>query len=403
MDHDSTSLKLFLLRSAIATAWALSSVLVSAHDEASSSDWIRPSALEPGDTIAFVAPAGPAEWEPVRKYAEMLRQAGYKVRVPDDVADRKSGYLAGTDAQRADELNAMIRDPEVRAIFPVRGGYGLMRILDRIDYAALRADPKIITGYSDVTALHLAIAAQARLVTFHSPMPMSNLWKEEDPGHAFSARSFRRAVFSDQYPADSCGYTVEVPAGCKPVCVVGGKARGRLLGGNLTLICSTLGTPYAIDPTGAILLVEDVDEAPYRVDRALSQLRLAGILDGIAGAVIGTFTEDDQADLAEYDRVVQEYFGSLEVPVVMHYPVGHTRWNATLPHGGLVELDADELAVRVVEDPCCLRNTPHDNQRLGGTDDFPKMPLVGESSVLPWQQEDLEHPAERNTDRSALI
>ncbi len=341
----------FRLCFAIAAAWTLSTVLVAAQEHSSPCDWLRAPALKPGDTIALVAPAGPAEWPPVRAYADALRKAGYKVRVPNDVADRKCGYLAGTDSERAAELNAMIRDPQVRAIFSIRGGYGLIRILDRIDYAALRADPKIITGYSDVTALHLAIASQARLVTFHSPMPMSNLWQEEDPGHAFSARWFRRAVLADQYPPGSCGYAFELPDACRPKRLVGGKARGRLLGGNLTLICSTLGTPYAIEPKGAILFIEDVDEAPYRIDRALSQLRLAGILDTIAGAVIGTFTEDDQADSAEYDRVVQEFFGSLQVPVVTHYPLGHTRWNTTLPHGGLVELDADELVVRVVENP----------------------------------------------------
>lgn len=351
MRHVSLPFQLCLLLSGAATAFVLAATPASAQEQAAPVDWIRPPALKPGDTIAFVAPAGPAEWPPIRKYAKVLRKAGYKVRIPKDVADRETGYLAGSDARRVAELNAMIRDPEVRAIFPVRGGYGLTRILDKIDYAALRADPKIITGYSDVTALHLAIASQARLVTFHSPMPMSNLWDEDNPDHAFANRSFRRAVFAGQYQGDQCGYTIEVPGDCSPVCVVGGKSRGRLLGGNLTLLCSTLGTPYAIDPEGAILLIEDVDEAPYRVDRALSQLRLAGVLGAVAGAVVGSFTEDEKDDVAEYDRIVREYFGSLGVPVVMHYPVGHTRLNATVPHGALVELDADELVVRVMEGP----------------------------------------------------
>ncbi len=342
------------LFSAVATVALLGATSVPAQEPAPPVDWIRAPALKPGDTIAFVAPAGPAEWPPVRTYAELLRKAGYKVRVPDDVADRKAGYLAGTDAERVEELNAAIRDPEVWAIFPVRGGYGLTRILHRIDYEALRTDPKIITGYSDITALHLAIATQARLVTFHSPMPMSNLWERDDPDHAFAARCFNRAVFADQYSPSECGYTIETSDACTPVCVVGGKAQGRLMGGNLTLLCSTLGTPYAIDPNDAILLIEDVDEAPYRIDRDLSQLRLAGILDAVAGLIVGSFTEKVEDDAAEYDRVVQEYLSPLSVPVVMHYPVGHTRLNATLPHGGLVELDADELVVRVVEDGVTL-------------------------------------------------
>ena len=155
-------------------------------------DWIRPPALKPGDTIAFVAPAGPAELPPLREYAARLEKAGYRVIIPEGIGHRKSGYLAGTDEERAAELNRMIRDPEVRAIFPVRGGFGLTRILDRIDYAALRKDPKVITGYSDLTALHLAVAREARVITFHSPMPMSSLWHADRPAFAFAADSFRR-------------------------------------------------------------------------------------------------------------------------------------------------------------------------------------------------------------------
>ena len=184
----------------------------------------------------------------------------------------------------------MIRDPKVRAIFPVRGGFGLTRIVDRIDYAALRNDPKIITGYSDLTALHLAVARQARVVTFHSPLVMHNLWQVDKPDHAFAADAFRRAVFADRYPKGQTGYVIPVPADAKPAKLIGGTARGRCSGGNLSLICATLGTPYAIQPKGAILFVEDVNEAPYRVDRMLSQLRLAGVLDEVAGVVVGSFT-----------------------------------------------------------------------------------------------------------------
>src|SRR5262249_27310032 len=204
------------------------------------------------------------------------------------------------------------------------------------------------------TALHLAIARKARVITFHSPMPMRDLWQEDHGDFAFAARSFRRAIFADQYPKDEAGYTVAIPAGAKPVTVVGGTSRGRVLGGNLTLTCATLGTPYAIQPKGAILLVEDVNEAPYRVDRLLAQLRLAGVLDTVAGVVVGSFTTKDPADAKPIERVLREYFGALKVPVVMRYPVGHTPWNATLPHGGLVELDADRGVLRVLETPVNL-------------------------------------------------
>jgi muramoyltetrapeptide carboxypeptidase len=322
-----------------------------AQDPTTSTDWIRPAALKRGDTIAFVAPAGPAELPPMRAYADQLQKDGYLVIIPPGIEHRKNGYLAGSDEDRAAELNRMIRDPRVQAIFPAAGGYGTTRILDRIDYAALRKDPKIITGYSDLTALHLAIARQVRLVTFHSPMPIYNLWQKDKPRFAFAAESFRRAVFADQYKKGESGYITAVPRDAKPKKLVGGRARGRLLGGNMTLICSTLGTPYALQPKGAILLLEDTNEAPYRVDRMFSQLRLAGVLDVVAGVVVGSFSPSDHPDAKELDRVLREWLGGLKVPVLMRFPVGHTPLNATLPHGGLVELDADAETLRLLEDP----------------------------------------------------
>jgi muramoyltetrapeptide carboxypeptidase len=320
----------------------------------SESAWTRPAALKPGDTIAFVAPAGPVELPPIRAYADQLEKGGYRVLIPPGIERRKRGYLAGSDEERASELNRMIRDPRVRAIFPVGGGYGLTRILDRIDYDALRKDPKMITGYSDLTALHLAVARQVRLVTFHSPMPAHNLWRGEKPEFAFAAESFRRAVFADQYQKGMSGYTIAIPSEARPVKRIGGRARGRLLGGNLTLICATLGTPYALRPEGAILLLEDTNEAPYRVDRMLSQLRLAGVLDAVAGVVVGSFCPRDHPDAKELDRVLREWLGTLKVPVLLRFPVGHTPLNATLPHGGLVELDADGGTLRLLEDPVRL-------------------------------------------------
>jgi muramoyltetrapeptide carboxypeptidase len=324
-----------------------------ADDVAPPGDWLKPPALKPGDTIALVAPAGPVKLTALAEYARSLDEAGYHVKVLRGI-DRKSGYLAGTDQERADELNDAIRDPNVRAIFPCQGGYGLTRILDRIDYAALRKDPKIVTGFSDLTGLHLAIARKARVITFHSPMPLANLWKK-DAEHAFATASFERAVFADRYPAGASGYTIDLPAGApKPTTVVGGKARGRLIGGNLTLINSTLGTPFAVDAKDKILLIEDVHEAPYRIDRYLSQLRLAGVLDEIVGVVAGDFSSADPKDVAEFDRLLREYFSPVKKPAVSHFPVGHIAQNATLPIGALVELDADAGSLRLLENPVRL-------------------------------------------------
>jgi muramoyltetrapeptide carboxypeptidase len=332
---------------------SLGSGSLSAKDLPPHSEWLKPPALKPGDTIALVAPAGPVELAQLKEYAQGLESAGYHVSIAQGI-DRKSGYLAGSDQARADELNAAIHDPKVRAIFPCTGGYGLTRILDQIDYAALRRDPKIIIGFSDLTALHLAIGREARLITFHSPMPNASL-RKKDKEHAFANGSFERALFADRYEPGAVGYTIALPAGQpRPTTLVGGKARGRLTGGNLTLISSTLGTPYAIEPQGKILMIEDVHEAPYRIDRYLSQLRLAGALDSIAGVVAGGFTSDDPKHANEFDRILGEYFVPLKKPAVTHFPVGHITNNATLPMGAMIELDADTGTLRVLENPVRL-------------------------------------------------
>ena len=313
-------------------------------------DWIRAKPLKPGDIIAIATPAGVAEEAPVRAFTALMEKQGYKVRIPEGMLGRRDRHLGGTDSQRADEMNALIRDPAVRAIFPARGGYGLTRIIDRIDYKALKADPKIITGYSDLTALHLAVARKARVVTFHSPLPMHSLYKGETEPHAFAYRSFKSMILA---PLESHGaQVVSVPEeGPRPSKLVGGKARGRLLGGNLSLVAATIGTPYAIEPEGAILLLEDVNEAPYRVDRMLSQLRLAGVLDKVSGVVLGSFTTKEPDEPAKIDAILREYFGSLKVPVITGFPSGHAPANATLPHGGLVEIDANAGTLTLLESP----------------------------------------------------
>ena len=183
---------------------------------------------------------------------------------------------------------------------------------------------------------------------------MSSLWKSDKPEYAFAADSFRRVIFANNYKKGESGYTIAVPADAKPVKLVGGTARGRLLGGNLSLIAATIGTPYALQPHGAILFIEDVHEAPYRVDRMLSQLRLAGVLDDVAGVVAGSFSSNDPSDAKELDRVLKDYLGRLKVPVIMRFPVGHTPLNATLPHGGLAELNADSGRLRLIENPVRL-------------------------------------------------
>lgn len=328
-------------------------ITIGASDAIAQQPWLRAPALKAGDTIAFVAPAGPVEIEPITRYATQLEAIGFHVQIPPNVV-RKWEYLAGTDEERANELNEAIRNPEVKAIFAIRGGFGLTRILDRIDYEALRKSPKVVVGYSDLTALHLAIARKTQLVTFHGPMPMSNLWQADTPKYKYANDAFRRVVFAKSYSDGTVGFAIPLPTDVTTKALVGGKATGRLVGGNLSLVCATLGTPYAIDPKDSILFLEDVNEAPYRVDRMLSQLRLAGILNAVSGVVIGDFSSKDAEEKRAINRVLQEYFGSLRVPVLMNFPVGHVPENATIPHGALAEIDSEKLSLRLLENPVVL-------------------------------------------------
>ena len=316
--------------------------------------FLVPHALKPGDTIALIAPSAPATNPEFSAYVKLMEGKGFRVIGKPGLVGRKEHYLGGSDAERALEINEYLRDPKVRMIMPVRGGFGMTRILDRIDFKALRKDPKIIAGYSDLTALHLGAARHAQVVTFHSPMAMRDLWREAEPSYAFQARSFNQTVFAGQYRPGQRGYAVEIPEGDRPEKLVGGKAKGRLLGGNLSLVVTLMGTSHAMQPKGAILFLEDVSEPAYRIDRYLSQLRLAGVMDQVAGVVLGSFTTNDKGEEKDTTRVLKDYFGKLKVPVLMGFPVGHTTRNATLPHGAMVELDADEGTLRVLENPVRL-------------------------------------------------
>lgn len=310
-----------------------------------------PPPLPAGGTIQLVAPSGPADRERTEAARVRLEQLGYRVKLRDDLFE-KLGYLAGDDARRAEELMEALLDPEVDAVFPLHGGYGAMRILDRLDYDAIRRNPKIVVGFSDTTALHAALNRKSGLVTFHSPAPQSFFGK---PGkrNRFAWQYFERAIFS----TDRSSYKIVVPEEVgQPESLGRGQATGRLVGGNLSLISALEGTPYAIDCRDAILLIEDLREAPYRVDRMLQQLELAGKLDQLRGAVLGAFTlnydrEKDQiTDDPRFsvDGVLRQYFADRGIPVLMHFPVGHQRHNATLPLGGQVRIDADEATLEVL-------------------------------------------------------
>ncbi len=339
----------------------LLSALSAGCDGARRLPMVRPPALAPGDTIAFVAPAGRLEQARMDRARERLEQMGFRVIQAEDLF-RTRGYLAGQDARRAQELMAVFTDPQVKAIFPGTGNYGTTRMLDRLDYALIRKNPKIFIGFSDITGLHLALQKRAGLVTFHSPNPMWGLGSEGDLTE-FSSWWFWRALRQEAYTGpggtiSTGGYTFELPKQTPPLTALApGVARGQLTGGNLSLIVALMGTPYEIDTRKRILFLEDVGERPYRIDRYLSQLKLAGKLDDVAGVLLGHFRDcdpkpdEDSLTLAE---VFEDYFADLGVPVIANFPAGHARDNATLPFGVPVELDADQLQIRVLENPVVI-------------------------------------------------
>jgi muramoyltetrapeptide carboxypeptidase len=322
-----------------------------AGESAEPLEMVWPARVKPGDTIAVIAPAGPPERDQVMLGNQRIEERGYHVKFADDMFDVE-GYLAGSDERRAKELMAAFADPEVDAVVAARGGYGCMRILDKLDYEKIRANPKVFVGFSDITALHAALNRKAGLVTFHGPGPASGLGSAEGPTD-FTKQCLIQAL---EAGAASSNYEIVVPESVIKVKAYGkGKAQGRLVGGNLSLISALEGTPYAIDAKDAILLVEDVSEAAYRIDRMLRQLKLSGKLGQFRGAVLGQFTdstarEDKLTDDRRYsvDGVLEQYFKDAGIPVLANYPVGHFKQNCTLPLGGQVEIDADKGVLRVL-------------------------------------------------------
>ena len=311
---------------------------------------IRAKRLQPGDTFGIIAPASaPPDPQNLDRAVAVLEKLGFKVKLAPHVRQRR-GFLAGSDRERADDLMGMFADRRVNAILCVRGGYGTARLLPRLDYRAIRAHPKILVGYSDITSLHCALLTKANLISFHGPMLNSDFVHRDMP--KFTLQSFLRTLAQPTAPGGiSQGYrrrTVSV--------VRHGVARGQLIGGNLTLLCTTIGTPWQPPFRGRILFLEDLGEQPYRFDRMLTHLLNCGLLPQVAGIAIGINRdcEDPQAGRTrEYRQTLADVFRErllpLKVPVVMGLPFGHVPHNATLPVGLRATLDGDQGELLLTE------------------------------------------------------
>jgi muramoyltetrapeptide carboxypeptidase len=310
---------------------------------------VRPPRLRSGSRVALVAPAGPLlERDDLTRGAELCRALGYEP-VLSPHAGARHGYLAGTDEQRSADLNAALANDEIDAIWCLRGGYGMTRILDRVDFESLQRRPRAVIGYSDITTLINAIPLRAGVVAFHGPVARS-------PLTAFSRRHFD-CVLGAAAPAGLCERPpapadVIVPRQNRIVTLRAGVAEGPLVGGNLTLLQCLLGTPFSPPTDGALLFLEDIHEDLYRVDRMLVHLRMAGGLERVAGVVVGRFTEMNRHTndgAMGFDEVLETHLAPLGVPVAYGFPIGHIDDQWTLPVGVRARLDAGAGTLTITE------------------------------------------------------
>lgn len=313
---------------------------------------IKPRKITPGDTIGLIAPAGNINEDMLEESKKNLEELGFKTYHTERIL-KQNGYLAGSDQNRADDLNHMFGNDNVDAIVAVRGGYGCARMLDMVDYDLIRNNPKILIGYSDLTSLLYAVYAKTGLVCFHGPVGTSTF-------NEFSVNYFKKNLMEvnnkiimesdkEAYESTDSEYLFNV--------INSGKATGELVGGNLSLVASLVGTKYDIDLNGKILFLEEVGEDPYRIDRMLTQMELAGKFDNIAGFAIGVFKNCEIKDEEErkHSFTLRELLGDrlkkYNVPAIYGLSFGHTVNKFTLPFGIKAELNVNNRTLTLLESP----------------------------------------------------
>lgn len=313
---------------------------------------IRPKRLSKGDTIGLITPSSAISRSSFENTLANMETLGFKVKYSDNMRVRK-GFLAGTDQQRLDDIHAMFADSSVNGIFCARGGYGAGRLLPAINYELIASNPKAFIGYSDITALHFGIFSKTGLVTFHGPVGASNFTD-------YTAESFEDTLIKskgkikiEQAKEDR----EKTEDHIQMYSITEGVAKGQLVGGNLSLVSSLTGTPFDLDFTGKLVFLEEVGESPYRVDRMLTQLLLAGKLQSAKGIVLGVFsdcdekeTDPDFGDKTSLKETLAERLGSLGIPVLYGLSFGHVSNIATLPMGILAELDTYKQSLTLLEE-----------------------------------------------------
>lgn len=306
---------------------------------------IKPKKLQKGDLIGIVSPASSID-EPskIEKGANYLENLGYKVLIGKNVG-KYNGYLAGTDKERIDDLHSMFANKNVKAIFCLRGGYGASRLLDKIDYKLVKTHPKIFVGYSDISALHLAIFYKTGLITFAGPMVGVDFYEDVSP---FTEEMFWKLITSSKKFGK-----VQNPDDENILSLNPGSTTGRIVGGNLSVITGLIGTDYFPDLKDKILFIEETGEVPYKIDRMFNQFRLSKMLQGLKGIIIGSFTDCHESDpnkrTLTLGEVITDYLSTLKKPIVYNLRHGHLKNNITLPIGANIRLNASKKFIEIAE------------------------------------------------------
>ncbi|MNK63688.1 putative murein peptide carboxypeptidase [compost metagenome] len=314
---------------------------------------IKPARLRQGDLVAIIAPGGFTDEDAIAKAVRNIESLGLRASLGANIRAVHGNY-AGTVQQRLDDLHAAFRDPDVKAVWAIRGGSGCISLLALLDYALIRANPKVLIGYSDITALHLAIARQTGLVTFHGPVASSTFSE-------YTVTQLQNVLMTPQEQ-----YTIpmaldnhrraQTHANFAIRTVHGGQATGRLTGGNLCMVSALAGTPYAADFRQHILFLEEINEVPYRIDRMLCQLDLSVGFNKAAALMLGIFEHCEAAEgdtALTLDATVDQHLQPLRVPAVSGYSFGHIRHQFTIPMGILATLDADRQTLTLLEPAVC--------------------------------------------------
>lgn len=293
---------------------------------------IKPPRLQTGDEIAIIAPAGPVTPVEIRPAIDFLVREGYRVRQATHLF-AKEGYLAGNDAARLEDFHSVFDNAHIKAVLCARGGYGTLRFLDKIDYGRIKRNPKIILGYSDITALLMAVHKMTGLVTFHGPVARDL----SGTGDKCFKDFFKLVSSREKWSFDLSEGTA----------LHEGKAKGFLLGGNLSLLSHLIGTPFMPDMKGGILFIEERGESIYRIDRMLTHLRLGGILKDLSGLIMGDFV--DCGDIEDINGLLTDIMAGFDIPLFSGLPVGHGDKNLTIPVGLQAELDTGSMKLTLLE------------------------------------------------------